>query len=124
MTTFPDVLVGGRGIVGSATADRLVQRGLSVRSQDGPIYFDREDRATFMADFVAQRQADGVDIRLLDGPAARSLTPILPETVIGASDCPLDAQMDPRRYVRAFGNVAQRAGVRILEGTAVRALVV
>ncbi|MEX2183418.1 MAG: FAD-dependent oxidoreductase [Chloroflexota bacterium] len=117
MTTSP-------GIVGGATAHRLAQRGLSLRTEGGLNYFDREDRATIMADFVAQRLADGADVRLLDGPAARALAPILPETVIGASYYPLDAQMDPRRYVRAFGNAAQRAGVRILEGTAVRALVV
>jgi glycine/D-amino acid oxidase-like deaminating enzyme len=178
VTISPDVLVVGGGIVGTATAYRMAQRGLSVtlleaeqlafgatgrnlgyiwvhtrkvgpeldlvmalrneldglpdeldedfglRPQGGLIYFDREDQATIMADFVAQRQGDGVDIRLIDGAAARELAPILPETVLGASYCPLDAQMDPRRYVRAFGNAAQRAGVRILEGTAVRALVV
>ncbi len=92
-----------------------------LRTEGGLIYFDREDQLPVMREFVAQRQADGVDIRILDGDEARALAPILPETVLGATFCPLDAQMDSRRYVRAFGAAAQRAGARIVEGSAVRA---
>jgi len=58
----------------------------------------------------------------LSGDEARRLAPILPDTVVAASFCPLDAQMDPRRYVRAFANAAQRAGATIVEGAAVRTL--
>jgi glycine/D-amino acid oxidase-like deaminating enzyme len=48
--------------------------------------------------------------------------PILPDSVLGASYCPLDAQVDPVRYVRAFALAAQRHGATIHEGTAARAI--
>jgi glycine/D-amino acid oxidase-like deaminating enzyme len=93
-----------------------------LRTEGGLLYVFTEEQLTTLREFVTQRQADGVDIRLIDGDEARSLAPILPETVIGASYCPLDAQMDSTRYVRAFATAATRAGARILEDTPVRAL--
>ena len=75
-----------------------------------------------MREFVERRIADGVPMQLLDGAEARELAPILPETVLGATYCPLDAQIDPRRYVRAFAPAAQRHGATIHEGTAARAI--
>ena len=93
-----------------------------LRMEGGLLYAHTETQLAILRDFVAQRQADGVDIRLLDGHEARSLAPILPDTVVGASFCPLDAQMESTRYVRAFATGAQRAGASVQEGSAVRAL--
>jgi glycine/D-amino acid oxidase-like deaminating enzyme len=87
----------------------------------GLIYFTTEAQAVIMREFVERRQAAGLPVQLLDGHEARSVAPILPETVLGASFCSLDAQVDPRRYVRAFGRAAQRAGARVHEGTSARA---
>jgi glycine/D-amino acid oxidase-like deaminating enzyme len=93
-----------------------------LRTRGGLIYFTSEAQAVIMREFVERRTADGVPMQLLDGAEARELVPILPETVLGATYCPLDAQIDPRRYVRAFGLAAQRLGATIHEGTAVRAI--
>jgi glycine/D-amino acid oxidase-like deaminating enzyme len=87
-----------------------------LRTRGGLIYFTTEDQAIVMREFVEARTADGVPMRLLDGNEARELAPILPETVLGASYCPLDAQIDSRRYVRAFAAAAQRHGARVVEG--------
>jgi glycine/D-amino acid oxidase-like deaminating enzyme len=177
VTSSPDVLIIGGGIVGAASAYHLAQRGVSVtlleakelaygatgrnlgyiwvhtrrpgaelelvmhlrreleelqgmldddfglRTEGGLLYVHTEEQLTTLREFVERRQADGVDIRLIDGDEARSLAPILPETVIGASFCPLDAQMESTRYVRAFAKAAVRAGAEVLEHTPVRAVV-
>jgi glycine/D-amino acid oxidase-like deaminating enzyme len=93
-----------------------------LRTEGGLLYVHTEEQLTTLREFVVQRQSDGVDIQLIDGDEARSLAPILPESVIAASFCPLDSQMDSTRYVRAFAKAAARAGARILEDTPVRAL--
>jgi len=95
----------------------------SLRTNGGLIYFSTEAQAEVMREFVERRNADGVPIQLLDGREARAMAPILPETVIGATFCPLDAQIDSAAYVRAFAAAAERHGARILEGTAARAIV-
>ncbi|HEX6867823.1 MAG TPA: FAD-dependent oxidoreductase, partial [Candidatus Limnocylindrales bacterium] len=93
-----------------------------LRCRGGLIYAVTEAQAVVMREFVASRVADGVPMSYLTGDEARELAPILPDTVVAASYCPLDAQMDSRRYVRAFANAAQRAGATVVEGAAVRRL--
>jgi glycine/D-amino acid oxidase-like deaminating enzyme len=176
VTSNPDVLVVGGGIVGAATAYHLARRGASVtlleadrlasgatgrnlgyiwahtrragpeldllmatrdtladlpdelgadiglKTNGGLIYYSTEEQAVVMRDFVDHRVADGVPMRLLDGDEARAIAPILPDTVLGASFCPLDAQIDSTRYVRAFAAAAQRAGARVVEGSSARTI--
>ena len=93
-----------------------------LRCRGGLTYFSTEAQAAVMREFVKRRTADGVPMQLLDGDEARALAPILPDTVLGASFCPMDAQVDPDRYVRAFGAAAQRAGAHIVEGVTARTL--
>lgn len=91
-----------------------------LRTNGGLIYYTTEAQGEVMREFVAARVADGVPMELLDGDQARELAPILPDTVLGGSFCPLDAQLDPTRYVRAFAAAAQRAGARVVEGASAR----
>jgi glycine/D-amino acid oxidase-like deaminating enzyme len=96
-----------------------------VLGLDGGVMFfsDERQRAVF-AEFVERRNADGVAMDLLDGLQARELVPLLPETVAGATFCPLDAHIDSRRYVRAFALAAQRHGAVVSEGIAARRVLV
>jgi glycine/D-amino acid oxidase-like deaminating enzyme len=93
-----------------------------LRCRGGLIYFTTEAQAIVMREFVESRIADGVPMQLLDGHEARDLVPILPEGILGATYCPLDAQIDSRRFVRAYASAAQRAGATVVEGTAARTL--
>jgi glycine/D-amino acid oxidase-like deaminating enzyme len=95
---------------------------IGLRCNGGLTYFRTEDQATVMREFVERRVADGVPMHLLDGNEARAMAPILPDDILGATYCPLDAQIDSRRYVRAFAAAAQRAGATIVEGSSVRTL--
>jgi L-2-hydroxyglutarate oxidase LhgO len=91
-----------------------------LRTNGGLIYVTNEAQAAVMREFVERRTADGVPMRFLDGDEARAIAPILPDTVVAASFCPLDAQIDSRRYVRAFAAAAQRHGARVVEGATAR----
>ena len=100
----------------------MLDDDFGLRTEGGLLYVHTEAQLVTLREFVERRQADGVDIRLIDGDEARSLAPILPDTVIGASYCPLDAQMESVRYVRAFANAAARHGATIVERAPVRSL--
>jgi glycine/D-amino acid oxidase-like deaminating enzyme len=93
-----------------------------LQMKGGLIYFSTEAQAVVMREFAERRNADGVPVQLLDGAEARAMAPILPESVIGATYCPLDAQIDSTAYVRAFAAAAQRGGARIVEGSSARAI--
>jgi glycine/D-amino acid oxidase-like deaminating enzyme len=95
-----------------------------LRLGGGLIYFTTDEQAALMREFVAARVRDGVDMRLVDGNDARELAPILPPSVIGATYCPLDAQIDPARYVQAFAKAAGSYGAEIREGVTVTDIVV
>jgi glycine/D-amino acid oxidase-like deaminating enzyme len=92
----------------------------NLRTNGGLIYVTNEAQAAVIREFVERRTADGVPMRFLDGDEARAIAPILPDTVVAASYCPLDAQIDSRRYVRAFAAAAQRHGARVVEGATAR----
>ena len=107
----------GHPIRRSRPSPRNSASDFGLRTNGGLIYFNTEEQAVVMREFVERRTADGVPMRLLDGDEARAMAPILPDTVLGASYCPLDAQIDSTRYVRAFAAAAQRAGARVVEGS-------
>lgn len=95
-----------------------------LRCNGGMIFFKTEDQALVMAEFVRQRNLDGVGMRLLDSKEARELAPLLPETILGATYCPLDAQVNPALYVRAYAAAARRLGADVRVGTPVKRLYV
>lgn len=66
-----------------------------------------------------EARAAGLDVELLDGPAARRRWPFLSATVTGASWSKRDAVADPAVASPAVVRLAQRAGAQLLEHTKV-----
>jgi len=104
-------------LVGELEAD------VDLQTNGGLVFFQDERQAPVMREFVDRRNADGVPMTLLSGDEARELVPILPESVLGATYCPLDTQVEPTLWVRAFADAARRLGADVREGVRVRGLV-
>jgi glycine/D-amino acid oxidase-like deaminating enzyme len=103
-------------LVGELDAD------VELETNGGLVFYQDERQAPVMGEFVAQRNADGVPMTMLSGDEARELVPILPPSVLGATYCALDAQVEPTLWVRAFANAARRFGADIREGVRVQRL--
>jgi sarcosine oxidase subunit beta len=71
---------------------------------------------------VAALTARGHEIALLDAREARALEPGWSPSLLGATFSPLRSQADPVRATRAFAQLAEREGARILTGHEVTAI--
>ena len=92
------------------------------RASGGLIYFTTPEQGEVFGEFVAARRRDGLEVELVDGAQVRRLVPPIREDVLGGSFCPLDAQIDTPRFVRALAAGARAHGAEIREGVAVTAL--
>ena len=93
------------------------------RAEGGIIYFKTPEQGVVFEDFVKARQADGLDMELIDGAAVRELVgPIRPD-VLGASLCNNDAQINTPTVVTALAAGARAEGVDVREGVEVSGLV-
>jgi sarcosine oxidase subunit beta len=83
------------------------------------------DEATWQAaaPWVAEQRADGVELELVDGAAARRLAPGIAPGCRGGVYAPQDGQAEARPATEAFAAAARRLGARVEEGVGVRALV-
>lgn len=113
-------------LAGRALYDELL-RDLPVpfefRADGGIIYFKTPEQGVVFEEFVKARQADGLDMELIDGAAVRDMVgPIRPD-VLGASFCGNDAQINTPTVVAALAEGARSEGVDVREGIEVSALV-
>lgn len=89
------------------------------RRNGGMIYFYTEEQKKVFQEFVDSRNADGVEMELLDAETAKKYAPILPDNVLGATYSPEDGQMRTPKLVKALGEACKNMGVRIYEDTSV-----
>ncbi len=68
------------------------------------------DHLTQLAAMVAEQNAAGLGLTLLDQAALRERAPAVSPEVLGASFCPTDGHADPHATVAAFVAAAERAG--------------
>lgn len=94
-----------------------------LRTNGGMVFFQDERQTPVMREFVEERVGDGLPMQLLSAAEARDLAPILPENIQGATFCPLDVQVEPTRWVQAFGRAAERHGAQVREGVRVTRLI-
>ena len=92
------------------------------RASGGLIYFTTPEQGEVFGEFVAARRRDGLEVELVDGAEVRRLVPPIRDDVLGGSFCPLDAQIDTPRFVRALAAGARAHGAEIREGVEVTAL--
>ena len=92
------------------TLPEEIEHDFDLRRNGGLIVFHTPVQHKVMAEFVDQRQREGVDVVLLDGDEARELCPILPADVLGASFCREDAQITTRKLVEGLARAAERHG--------------
>ena len=96
--------------------------GFEFRPNGGLIYFNTPEQGTVFEEFVAARRAHGLEVELIDGAEVRRLVPPIREDVLGASFCPLDAQITTSTVVRALAAGARAEGAEVREGVGVDAL--
>ncbi|HEX6657179.1 MAG TPA: FAD-binding oxidoreductase [Ilumatobacter sp.] len=113
-------------LAGRALYDELARdlpEPFEFRAEGGIIYFKTPEQGVVFEEFVKARQADGLDMELIDGRTVRELVgPIRPD-VLGASLCNNDAQINTPTVVAALAAGARAEGVDVREGVAVTALV-
>jgi glycine/D-amino acid oxidase-like deaminating enzyme len=116
-----EISLAGRRLYDELTQDLPVP--FEFRAEGGVIYFKTPEQGVVFEEFVKARQADGLDMELIDGKTVRELVgPIRPD-VLGASFCSNDAQINTPTVVAALAAGARAEGVDLREGVEVTALV-
>ncbi|MFJ4029943.1 NAD(P)/FAD-dependent oxidoreductase [Paenarthrobacter sp. NPDC089989] len=93
------------------------------RAEGGLIYFYDDRQEQVFKEFVAARQADGLDMSLIDGKEVRSLVGPIRDDVLGASFCANDAQINTPTVVAALAAGARAEGATLREGITVSKLI-
>jgi glycine/D-amino acid oxidase-like deaminating enzyme len=89
------------------------------RRDGGIFFFEDEDQRAVIEQYIGDRKQAGLDIELVSRRAAAELTPILPDTAIGAAYCGDDAQIDALSFVNALESACTRKGIQIFRNSSV-----
>lgn len=89
------------------------------RADGGLFFFETDAQGAVVEQYVEQRKNAGLEIEMVSVKQASKLSPILPDTAIGAAFCAEDAQIDSLSFVPAMETACIRAGVHFFRNTAV-----
>ena len=93
-------------------------------AQDGALYAAmNDDEAAAIYPFYEEIWQMGIDCRIMDGPEARRLEPLLAERVTAAVFNPASFHVNPFHLSAAYLNSALREGGRVEYGVEVREIV-
>ncbi len=108
-----EVSLAGRRLYDELLRD--LPEPFEFRAEGGLIYFKTPEQGVVFEEFVKARQADGLDMELIDGAEVRRLVgPIRPD-VLGASFCANDAQINTPTVVAALAAGARAEGADVRE---------
>lgn len=117
-----DISFKGRALYDQLKEDLPVP--FEFRAEGGLIYFHDERQAPIFEEFVAARQAHGLDMTLLDNKEVREKVGPIRQDVVGASFCANDAQINTPTVVHALAEGARAEGADLREGITVTRLIV
>ena len=110
-------LVRARQRLAALVRDEGLQCGFE---ELGTLYCWRDMRAFEQASWLPRTLASvGIEIRALDGAAARAMEPALNDSVVAAYHNPGDAHLRPDRYVAELARRVRELGGEIVEDTPV-----
>lgn len=89
------------------------------RVDGGLFFFETDAQGQVLEQYVADRQAAGLKVEMLSLSDTRDVSPLIPDTAIGAVFCADDAQLDGQAFVAAMSAACVREGVRTFENTSV-----
>lgn len=116
-----EVSLAGRALYEELAAD--LPEPFEFRAEGGLIYFNTPEQGAVFEEFVKARQADGLDMELIDGPEVRGMVGPIHDGVLGASFCGNDAQINTPTVVAALAAGARSEGADVREGVAMKGLV-
>ncbi len=116
-----EVSLAGRALYDELAAD--LPEPFEFRAEGGVIYFNTSEQGAVFEEFVKARQADGLDMELIDGAAVRRMVGPIHAGVLGASFCGNDAQINTPTVVAALAAGARSEGADVREGVAMTGLV-
>jgi glycine/D-amino acid oxidase-like deaminating enzyme len=90
-----------------------------LRRDGGLFFFETESQGAIMESYVRDRREAGLKIEMVGRSEAADISPILPETAIGAAFCSDDAQVDSLSFINALESACLRKGVLIFRNCSV-----
>src|SRR4051794_21346503 len=116
-----EVSLAGRALYDELTRD--LPQPFEFLAEGGVIYFKTPEQGAVFEEFVKARQAEGLDIGLLDGADVRRIVGPVHQGVLGASFCSNDAQINTPTVLAALAAGARTEGVDVREGVEMTGLV-
>ena len=109
-----DVSLAGRALYDTLAEELPLP--FEFRPSGGVMFFLTPEQGAVFEQFVAARNADGLEMELIDGAEIRRLAPPIRPDVLGGSYCPLDAHINTPLLVRSLAEGARRQGADVREG--------
>ena len=116
-----EVSLAGRALYDELAAD--LPEPFEFRADGGIIYFNTPEQGVVFEEFIKARQADGLDMALIDGAEVRAMVGPIHTGVLGASFCGNDAQINTPTVVAALAAGARSEGADVREGVTMTGLV-